>query len=373
MISRSTLSRLCIVGARNRFGLIPTSNGVVLDGSAPTALPQLKTTTAQGHDSRFCKDFSFVDILGRGSFGIVCSAVNRLDLQLYAVKCVPFDERTQNVFGEIRAMAKLPPHENIIRYFSCWKEAVSPKFCHMLNENMSEYLSEDLTVSNTSTPTEFTEVTQILYIQMELCQDNLRSWLKDRKAVDALSSLNVLFQLINGLLHMHQHGVLHLDVKPENCFRNGALFKFGDFGSSYTEGDAPSDDGKYLGTGSYAAPECEWGKSQCSSKTDVFSLGLCLMELFDVFSTGMARALLFSGVRSRDTSMPWSEQWPSVSNMVFAMTNPIPEDRPTLVQTLEWCCVMAGPSIHPSFKSLSPQGFDSANEPIHDEVQGLIG
>ena len=39
-----------------------------------------------------------------------------------------------------------------------------------------------------------------------------------------------LLQMASALMHIHGLGLVHMDVKPDNIFRKGAVFKLGDFG-----------------------------------------------------------------------------------------------------------------------------------------------
>ncbi|XP_037071129.1 eukaryotic translation initiation factor 2-alpha kinase 3-like [Pollicipes pollicipes] len=78
--------------------------------------------------SRFLEDFEPVQCLGRGGFGVVFEAKNRLDGHNYAVKRIrlPGRERARRrVLREVACLAKLE-HRNIVRYFYCWTERPSP-------------------------------------------------------------------------------------------------------------------------------------------------------------------------------------------------------------------------------------------------------
>merc|ERR1711994_829796 len=77
---------------------------------------------------------------------------------------------------EIRLMAELGIHENIIRYYSAWTEVVkSSKIkaiqtdAHRSSENF-EYLRDDVLLKGC--------LQRVVYIQMELCTGfTLREWL----------------------------------------------------------------------------------------------------------------------------------------------------------------------------------------------------
>lgn len=75
-----------------------------------------------------------------------------------------------------------------------------------------------------------------LYIQTELCPfGNLAFFLEEYgrmfEFLDEARVWKILAELTSGVAYIHQHGVLHLDLKPANVFisSNGSL-KIGDFG-----------------------------------------------------------------------------------------------------------------------------------------------
>lgn len=89
--------------------------------------------------------------------------------------------------------------------------------------------------------------------------------------------LDITEQLLRGLAHAHEKGILHCDIKPENiiCFEHNH-FKLGDFGlaKAATKTAKTSNPGGTLG---YMAPEHAMG--QPAPRSDVFSVGVLIYEL----------------------------------------------------------------------------------------------
>jgi len=90
-----------------------------------TALPTFQPV------SRYLSDFEEVEFLGKGAFGVVVKARNKLDERFYAVKKIRLsssaaeEERTMR---EIMALSRLD-HPHIVRYVTCWIERTAvPSF-----------------------------------------------------------------------------------------------------------------------------------------------------------------------------------------------------------------------------------------------------
>ena len=71
-------------------------------------------------------------------------------------------------------------------------------------------------------------------IQIECCSGlTLREYLDDKDyQVNRKIIFHLFKQLINGLKHIHEEGLIHRDIKPANIFidKTRMLLKIGDFG-----------------------------------------------------------------------------------------------------------------------------------------------
>ena len=79
------------------------------------------------HVSRYRTDFEEVEFLGKGGFGEVVKARNKLDGRSYAIKKVKLrpDDNEQKVYREVNNLSKVS-HQHIVRYYGCWLEDVIP-------------------------------------------------------------------------------------------------------------------------------------------------------------------------------------------------------------------------------------------------------
>lgn len=81
-----------------------------------------------------------------------------------------------------------------------------------------------------------------------------------------------------GLASIHKHGILHLDVKPENMLFKGNTLKIADFGLSRAaqirNGDVEEGDSRYL-----AKEVLNLDFKVDLTKADIFSLGMTAYEM----------------------------------------------------------------------------------------------
>ena len=132
---------------------------------------------------------------------------------------------------------------------------------------------------------------------------SLSDWIRNRTLYDggperALQRvLDVSIQTAWGLHYAHQQGLIHLDVKPANVMMTpGGLVKVTNFGLTKARGlmtqSAEGDSGQsILGvsggmTPAYYSPERASGQT-LSGKTDIWSLGLCVLDMFRGGESGL--------------------------------------------------------------------------------------
>ncbi|KAI9264773.1 kinase-like domain-containing protein [Sporodiniella umbellata] len=76
-------------------------------------------------ESRYRTDFEEIEFLGKGGFGEVVKARNRLDGRLYAVKKIRLDpkdsEDLKKILREVHSLSSLH-HQYVVRYFATWFE-----------------------------------------------------------------------------------------------------------------------------------------------------------------------------------------------------------------------------------------------------------
>jgi serine/threonine protein kinase len=233
-----------------------------------------------------------------------------------------------------------------------------------------------------------TEGRHVLYIQMQLCSvQTLADFLGNRQArigsvadtisdsdcyaVDIPFALRLFSQIAHGVKYVHKQGLIHRDLKPQNCFiDDSGSVKVGDFGLSRESSTAGSisafDDGADtndadsiaidnnegledvfgddaentagVGTRAYASPEQMKG-SNYDASTDVFSLGLILFEMCYPLYTTHERYKEFSGVRRGSFPIYWDSNiktsFPSLHDILIRMISPIPSKRPSANEVSE--------------------------------------
>ena len=129
-------------------------------------------------------------------------------------------------------------------------------------------------------------------ISMELVDgDTLQHEVKAHGPMPVRAAVDAIMQVIDGLEAAYQVGVLHRDVKPNNCFVDSdGKVKIGDFGLSIvtTGGDGSTFSqrtqteitqvGSFLGTPAYASPEQLRGEP-LDHRSDIYSIGVTLYFL----------------------------------------------------------------------------------------------
>jgi serine/threonine protein kinase len=94
--------------------------------------------------------------------------------------------------------------------------------------------------------------------------------------------VKLLLQICDGIqvLHSQTPPIIHRDLKPSNLLvSSDGIVKIIDFDASRTYKQESTSDTLYLGTAEYAPPE-QYGYSQTDVRSDIYSLGAVMYEVF---------------------------------------------------------------------------------------------
>ncbi|XP_078042379.1 eukaryotic translation initiation factor 2-alpha kinase 1 isoform X2 [Augochlora pura] len=174
-----------------------------------------------------------------------------------------------------------------------------------------------------------------LYIQMALCEKTLQHWLSERNEQTSQTMIiGILSQILCGLNYIHTRGIVHHDIKPSNIFvsMSGNIhIQLGDFGLACPL--QRENHRSILGTQMYAAPEQLEGK--CDPKSDIYSLGIVLLELLMHTKTHMERVEIISSVKRGHIPTTLTATYPKWAYIVSQLVQADPEKRPSTSQLLE--------------------------------------
>jgi DNA-binding NarL/FixJ family response regulator/tRNA A-37 threonylcarbamoyl transferase component Bud32 len=100
------------------------------------------------------------------------------------------------------------------------------------------------------------------------------------KALPAQESLSLFRELMFALGEIHEQGILHRDLKPQNLmFRNDGSLAIVDFGiAKHIDAVDMTGHGEILGTPRYMSPEQVQGKV-LDLRTDIYSAGVLLFQM----------------------------------------------------------------------------------------------
>ena len=199
-----------------------------------------------------------VGLLGRGGMGEVYRADDLKLGQPVALKFLPEPierdpERLERFLNEVRLSLRVT-HPNVCRVFDIGQ------------------LEEPAASGQPGLVRQF--------ISMEYVDgEDLASLLRRIGRLPEDKAVEIARQLCAGLAAAHDEGVLHRDLKPANVMIDGrGRAKITDFGLADATGSISGYEAQ-VGTPQYMAPEQVAG-GKLSERTDIYSLGLVLYELF---------------------------------------------------------------------------------------------
>jgi serine/threonine-protein kinase len=166
--------------------------------------------------------------------------------------------------------------------------------------------------------------------------EDLASLLRRIGRLPADKALETAHQICAGLAAAHDCGLLHRDLKPANIMLDGrGRVRITDFGLALSSDDAAGRS-ETAGTPAYMAPE-QIAKGEASVRSDVYSLGLVLYELFTgrlpyqaTTPTGWRRAHLESSPRTPSSVVKDID--PVVEKAILRCLQKDPAQRPSSVR-----------------------------------------
>jgi serine/threonine-protein kinase len=118
------------------------------------------------------------------------------------------------------------------------------------------------------------------FIAMELLKGlDLQKAVRQTPPLTLERKVAVIVQVLAGLAHAHQAGIVHRDIKPANIFiQDDGSVKIMDFGVAHVTAASMTGTGSVVGTADYMSPEQVQGK-KVDGRSDLFSVGCMLFEL----------------------------------------------------------------------------------------------
>lgn len=207
------------------------------------------------YDSKFVVDSKYVPLkpLGRGAYGVVCSAIDKTTNRKVAIKKIhkAFEDLidAKRILREVKLLRHFR-HENIIGL----RDLMGP--------------TEEAPFDDIYIVLDFmeTDLHKIIYSKNELTDEHVQYF---------------IYQILKGLKFIHSAHVIHRDLKPSNLLLNGNCdLKVCDFGLA--RGVSENVDyelTEYVVTRWYRAPEVMCSCQDYDHKIDVWSVGCIMAEL----------------------------------------------------------------------------------------------
>lgn len=193
-------------------------------------------------------------MIGKGSYGTVCAAIDNLTGEKVAIKRIP------NVFDNVADATRILREIILLR---------------MLQHADVVEIKHILLPPN---PRNFKDV----YIVFELMESDLHTVIGANEDLSADHHKVFLYQLLRGLAFIHDTGVLHRDLKPKNILANAnCKLKICDFGLARPalSDAAPTMWTDYVATRWYRAPElCGCFYGSYTQAVDVWGMGCMFGE-----------------------------------------------------------------------------------------------
>lgn len=176
------------------------------------------------------------------------------------------------------------------------------------------------------------------------------------KEISHTSKIDIIIQLLKALSYAHQNNVIHRDIKPENILIDGSdnvkILDFGiaQFYEEQRELTNQTTSGTVMGTYNYMSPEQRESSENVTERSDLFSVGVVMYELF----TGKIPTGVFPEPFRLNSDIE-----PELNKLILRCLNQDPEQRPESAEQLknDLLAVSQGSHIKEEEREKAEQGI----------------
>lgn len=232
-------------------------------------------------------EYSKIEKIGEGTYGVVYKGRHRKSNRLVALKKIRLEAEEEGV------------PSTAIREISLLKELTFPNIVTLEDVLMQEHK---------------------LYLVFEFLSMDLKKYLDtlpSGRLMDPMLVKSYLHQIVEGILFCHMRRVLHRDLKPQNLLINDSgVIKLADFGLARAFGIPVRVYTHEVVTLWYRAPEILLGSQRYAVPADIWSIGCIFAEM-------VTKRPLFHGDSEidqifrifRTLTTPTEETWPGVNSL----------------------------------------------------------
>lgn len=201
-------------------------------------------------------NFSYIEEIGRGSFGLVLRAYNKNEGRLIAIKLIKKQKRKglykydtlSEINNEVEALKMLKDDNKCHKFIVCFYDLFETKY------QGEEYYA----------------------IEYEyIAGYDFQNVINKGKTFTPYEICVIANHLLLGLQYMHSRGIIHRDIKPSNIMFREDRLVYVDFGTSCI----PENCRGIMGTLAFMAPEVVSGSVRDWTKVDIYALGKTLQSI----------------------------------------------------------------------------------------------